>query len=255
MEACTRKTYFEIYGLDQNHVEVHLFDAIIYYGRPCCDLVACLTCNKCLLLRQCLTCSMCPQADFDILLQTPDGTIIGKFTDFLSISFPIPIPLPCFVKSPGSIGFTGDIYAGRTGPDKESTLCDCLSPAEYAAFNHADEKIYTTICRCNIMDLLCACCRGFCCDRIILEMYRPSDSSKAYTLIEKCNYLSNLLCIYCMKHVIDFEIEKFGTDFPHGMLPIVQSCIHAALGSHMVMRFNGVDSAPLPSILGGHVNA
>lgn len=249
VEACTRRTYFRIFGLDANHTKVHLLNAIIYYGSPYCDIKALLTCNKCLPCRQCFTCSICPINDFDIMLETPDGTIIGKISEIMPLMNPLLI-------GQMSMAFAGDVYAGRNGPDKEKVLpcCTCISPAEYVVYNESDEKLYTTICRCNIMELLCGCCRSCLCDRLLLEMYRPADSSKAFSLTEKCNICTNFLAVFCIEHVIQYEIEKWGNDFPNGMLPIIHACMNAALNGHLIMRLRGNSHAPLRSVLGGRVS-
>lgn len=248
-EPFTHKTYFKIYGLDANHGKVHVLTAIIYYGTPYCDLKPLLTCNNCLACRQCVRCDLCSKFDFDMILETADGTIIGKFSEIGNL-FSSCVGLQSLV-------FAGDVYTGRTGPDREAP-CPCcffVSRAEHAVFSHAEEKLYTTICRCDIMELMCGCCRSSFCDYVLLEMYRPADSSKAFTLIEKCSLHRFLLPIYCMPHVLYYEIDKCGTDYPNGMLPIVHACLGAALRAHFFTKFKHVNYAPLRSVIGGHVSS
>lgn len=248
-EPFTHKTYFRIYGLDANHGKVHVMNAMIYYGRTYCDLKALLTCNNCLPCKHCARCTSCSMFDFDMILETTDGTIIGKFSEVGSL----------FSSCVGSqsLVFAGDIYTGRTGPDKETVCpcCACVSRSEHAVFNHAEEKIYSTICRCDCMEIICACCKSCCCDFVLLEMYRPSDSSKAFTLVEKCSSHRILLPIFCMERILYYEIEKCGTDYPNGMLPIVHACLGSALRAHVYTKINHVNYAPLRSIIGGHVAA
>lgn len=247
-EAFTNKTYFKIYGLDSNRGKVHVMTAIIYYGETYCNLRGMLTCNGCRPFKQCFSCTIGSRYQFDMVLEAADGTIIGKISDIGSL-------FSMFI-GPQTIAFAGDVYTGRSGPDKEAA-CPCfsfISRSEHAVFNQADEKIYTTICRCNIMDMIFGCCKGMLCDAILLEMYRPADSSKAFTLIEKCNFHRVLLPIFCIERVIEYEIDKCGSDYPNGMFPIVHTCLGVAVRAHFYTMLRNVEYAPLRSVIGGHVN-
>eukprot|EP00826_Nyctotherus_ovalis_P064544 TRINITY_DN9471_c0_g3_i2.p1 TRINITY_DN9471_c0_g3~~TRINITY_DN9471_c0_g3_i2.p1 ORF type:complete len:184 (+),score=43.96 TRINITY_DN9471_c0_g3_i2:25-552(+) len=121
-------------------------------------------------------------------------------------------------------------------------------------YSRTEEKIYTTICRCNVLDLICGCCKSCCCDVVLLEMYNPADSSKAFTLTEKCTIHRLLLPIFCMGRVINYEIDMCSSEYPHGIFPIVQACMGVAAKAHFYTRLRNVENAPLKSVLGGRVN-
>jgi hypothetical protein len=184
-----------------------------------------------------------------MIMEAVDGTILGKISDVGSIFSNL--------IGPQTIAFAGDVYTGRSGPDKEA-MCSCcffISRSEHAVYNQSEEKIYTTICRCNIIDLLCGFCKVCCCDAVLLEMYRPADSSKAFTLIEKCSYHRFLLPVFCTEHVIYYEIDKCGTDYPNGMLPVIHACIGIAIKAHFYTMLRRVEYAPLRSVIGGRISS
>lgn len=247
-EGMTNKTYFKVYGLDSHGGKVHVLTATLFYGSPCCDLKNCLTCHGCLPCKQCASCTLCSRFEFSMVLESPDGTIIGKVSDVGSA-------LSSFVGTQ-TVAFAADAFAGRSGPDREGVCpcCMCVDRAEYAIYNKAEEKIYTTICRCNVLDLICGCCKSCCCDVVLLEMYSPADSSLAFTLTEKCTIHRLILPIFCMGRVINYEIDKRGTEYPHGIFPIVQACMGVAAKAHFYTRLRNVENAPLKSVLGGRAN-
>ena len=248
-QAFTHKTFFRIYGLESDHTKKHVMTAMIYYGETYCNLRGLLTCNGCRPFKQCATCTLCSKYQFDMVLETADGTIIGKISDVGTM-------FSMFV-GPQTIAFAGDVYTGRSGPDKEAPCpcCFLISRPEHAVFNQAEEKLYTTIFRCNIMDMIFGCFKNILCDSILLEMYRPADSSKAFTLIEKCTLQRFLLPIFCIDRTIDYEIDKCGYDYPNGIFPIIHTCLGVAVRAHFYTMLRNVEYAPLRSIIGGHANS
>lgn len=151
-----------------------------------------------------------------------------------------------FVIAPGAFSgvFLGSQYEGRIQP---YVRCFCCAHSNILDKN--EKLLYTTeslSCQCSFTECLhsCFCLRPLY-DIRLFTMYTGDEARQpAFSLWQKssCGILfpcqgftgcCSGVCIKFCPHTFYFKIEKNGSNFPGGMLYILQSALYAAISSKL----------------------
>lgn len=151
-----------------------------------------------------------------------------------------------FVLAPGAFSgiFLGNQYEGRIQP---FTRCCCCGHSNILDKN--EKLLYTSEppkCQCSCIECIhsCFCFRPLY-DVRLFTMYTADETRQpAFSLWQKssCGVLCPCqnftgccsgICIRACPHTFYFKIEKTGSNFPGGMLYILQSALYAAISSKL----------------------